>query len=77
MTKEGSKRKLTDIGKSTWKILLIIWTGIYLNCALTLAVSGLSISLYVKLVTAFAITILLTRSKPLAYFSSRHYRPKA
>jgi len=44
MTEEGSKRKLTDIGKSTRKSLLIIWTGIYLNCALTLAVSGSTIT---------------------------------
>ena len=44
---------------------------------LTLAVSGLSFSLYAKLVTAVVITILLTRAKPLAYFSQHHDRLKA
>ncbi len=44
---------------------------------LTLAVSGLSISLYVKSTTAVVIVILLTRPKTLAYFSTKQDRQKA
>ena len=44
---------------------------------LTLAVSGLSISLYLKSATAAVIVILLTRPKTLAYFLTQQDRPEA
>jgi len=47
-------------------IVFLVW--IYGVVLLTLAVSGLSISLYFKLFTAILITVFLTRSKHLAYF---------
>ena len=43
-TIESFKRKLKDIDIITWKIFLIIWTGIHLNCGITLAYSGSTIT---------------------------------
>jgi hypothetical protein len=47
-------------------ITFLAW--IYGVVLLTLAVTGLSVFLYLKLGTAMVITIVLTRPKPFAYF---------
>jgi hypothetical protein len=44
MADVGYKRKLRNINISTWKIILMMWTGICLNCGLTLAGSGSTIT---------------------------------
>jgi hypothetical protein len=49
--------------------VLLAWMAGVLG--LTLAVSGLSMALYIKLATACMVAILLTRPAVLAWFSSR------
>ena len=44
MAEKVFKRKLTAIDIGTWKILLIMWTGIYINCGLALADSCTTIT---------------------------------
>jgi hypothetical protein len=56
-------------GKRWAAVTLLLW--ILGALVLTLLVAGLTVTLYLKLVTAAAVTILLTWPKAWAYFSAR------